>query len=219
MNPMPQSLHIDGQRRGANTQVKYKKSLTSMKMMRSPQLCALDLCNRKDFCLQGLWNALCESLQVLQKQWSNEESSKKCVLPTKAMQDLLPELHTSSPLLYCASPNPKQGIPWNRSTKTWMRSHMFGTIAKPNNHWGAPAHYFPPKKPTTFPFILTRLIQIWTVTTHFFIQVVKFIIILLILLHTFRGYLCLWPYFFYWFLNYSPPYFTYNHVGNIFPML
>ena len=43
------------------------------------------------------------------------------------------------------------------------------------------------KNPTTFLSILTRLIRIWTKATHFFIQVVKPIIILWILVHTLRG--------------------------------
>ena len=116
------------------------------------------------------------------------------------------------------------GWRWRMSgSKHLMRFHMFSIVAKPNSRWGAPTHSFPPKYPTTLPSILTCLIQIWTKTTHFFIQVVKPIIILLILLRTFSVILCLWPcFFFYWLLkwrNYLPPYFTYNHGGGIFPLL
>ena len=57
-------------------------------------------------------------------------------------------------------------------------------------------HIPSPKKTHEIPSILTRLIQIWTKTTNFFIQVVKPKIILLILLHTLRGILHPWPYFF-----------------------
>ena len=43
------------------------------------------------------------------------------------------------------------------------------------------------KTSMTVPFILTRLIKIWTKTTRFFIQVVKPIISLLFKLHIFGG--------------------------------
>ena len=74
------------------------------------------------------------------------------------------------------------------------RSHVFSIVTKSDGHWRALAHSFLPKNSTTFPSILTRLKKKWIETTHFFIKIIKPIIILLILLHTFRGILCLWPY-------------------------
>ena len=85
---------------------------------------------------------------------------------------------------------------WLSDSKHPTRSHVFGIVAKHNGRWGASTRSFPQNNPITFPSILTCFIQIWTKTTHFFIQAVKPINILLGLLHTFRGILYLWPYFF-----------------------
>ena len=65
---------------------------------------------------------------------------------------------------------------------------MFNAIAKPNGCCGTPTHSFaPPKNPTTFPSILTHLIQNWSETRQLFIQAAKPMIILLILLRIFKG--------------------------------
>jgi hypothetical protein len=95
---------------------------------------------------------------------------------------------------------PRSGWRWRwrlSGSKHPVRSHMFNVVAKFNGRWEAPTHSFPlplkKRNPTTLLFIIMRSIQIWIETTHFFFQVVKFTIILMIVLCTFRGILCLWP--------------------------
>ena len=64
-DPTPQLLHTDGQRWGANVEVKYEKSPTSMENAEVSATSQRDLRNRKDFHLRQLSNALCECSQVL----------------------------------------------------------------------------------------------------------------------------------------------------------
>ena len=72
--------------------------------------------------------------------------------------------NVSPPPRHCVCPNPKQA-------KGPLRGHNIPS----------------PKKSITFPSILTYFIQIWTEFLQVFNQVVKHVIILLILLHTFGG--------------------------------
>ena len=96
----------------------------------------------------------------------------KCVLPTAfaPLRFTLHQRNTSKPNVsppprHCVCTNPKQA-------QGPLRSH----------------NIFFPKKFLIFPFIiLTYFIQIWTKILKFFNQVVKDVIILLILLHTFLG--------------------------------
>jgi hypothetical protein len=111
--------------------------------------------------------------------WTTEESSKKCVLRVAfAPRRFMPHQRNTSypnaspPSRHCACPNPKQA-------QGPLRSHNI-----PSN-----------QKSITFPSILIYFIQIWTYFIKFFIQVLKPVIILMILLHTFGGIQYLLPYF------------------------
>ena len=154
--------------------------------------CVGDLRNRIDVCIQCTWNTLWNDYKFYRSNEAKEKTKKYASYLPKQHKTSYPNstLHHLCATMFAQTLSklyPEIMLP-----KLEQGPTMFCDVTKPNGHWGAPIYYFPPKNPTTFLSILTRLIQIWIETTHFFIQVVKPIIILLILLHTFRGILCLW---------------------------